>query len=221
MAKNAKQASFNPPPQLWENPDFGALVWYLLAHCDENGNIKIGRSAIMKAIGATERRARTLMQMLQTSGIASSQTSNSASNLTMCVSAFKTTSTSSQTSSQTSNSASSKKPVRFVKPTEQEVINYCREHGYHFNPEQFIPNYEMKGWMISGSPMKDWRAACRTWEIRWKEKYGEQFYYQINTRPAIRGAVASQASSYAALESAAETILRNAGNIDHPQDGSL
>lgn len=53
---------------------------------------------------------------------------------------------------------------RFVKPTVEEIDAYCRERGNAINAESFFDFYESKGWMVGKSPMKDWKAAIRTWE---------------------------------------------------------
>lgn len=71
----------------------------------------------------------------------------------------------------------SKQP-KFTPPTDEEVAAYVAEKGYHFNPAQFVPHYQSKGWKVGSQPMKDWRAACRTWENSWKERHGERFYYE-------------------------------------------
>lgn len=55
---------------------------------------------------------------------------------------------------------------RFVKPTAEEVAAYCRERGNGISGEDFVNHYEAKGWKIGTSPMKDWKAAVRTWEQR-------------------------------------------------------
>lgn len=57
-----------------------------------------------------------------------------------------------------------KKSSRFVKPTVEEVDAYVKEKGYHIDAESFVSYYESKGWVVGKSPMKDWKAACRTWE---------------------------------------------------------
>ena len=54
----------------------------------------------------------------------------------------------------------------FVKPTIEEVAAYCRERGNTIDPEAFIDHYESSGWIVGRSPMKDWKAAVRTWEKR-------------------------------------------------------
>ena len=57
-----------------------------------------------------------------------------------------------------------KKSKRFVKPTIEEVNAYCRERNNTIDAESFLNFYESKGWMVGKSPMKDWKAAVRTWE---------------------------------------------------------
>ncbi len=52
---------------------------------------------------------------------------------------------------------------RFVKPTEEQVAGYIKEKGFTFTASAFIDFYESKGWVVGKSPMKDWKAACRTW----------------------------------------------------------
>lgn len=57
---------------------------------------------------------------------------------------------------------------RFTPPTLSEVEDYVIEKGYSIDAEQFIDFYESKGWKIGSNPMKDWKAAVRTWERRHK-----------------------------------------------------
>ena len=59
------------------------------------------------------------------------------------------------------------KPLkRFIAPTLEDVEEYCRvERRNHVSPERFINYYESVGWTVGkGKPMKDWKAAVRTWE---------------------------------------------------------
>ena len=65
---------------------------------------------------------------------------------------------------------SKKKSSRFVKPTIEELQAYITEKGYHFTAENFYSFYESKGWMIGKNHMKDWKAACRTWDIKRKQE---------------------------------------------------
>lgn len=58
------------------------------------------------------------------------------------------------------------KAKRFTRPSVEEVRAYCAERGNAVNAEAFVDFYESKGWKVGNSPMKDWRAAVRTWEKR-------------------------------------------------------
>ena len=63
----------------------------------------------------------------------------------------------------TSNDVKEKKSSIFHKPTVDEVAQYSREHGYDIDAQYFVDFYESKGWVVGKSPMKDWKAAVRTW----------------------------------------------------------
>lgn len=58
----------------------------------------------------------------------------------------------------------SKPKPRFIPPTLNEVLEYCRNRVNYINPQVFIDFYESKNWMVGKSKMKDWKAAVRTWE---------------------------------------------------------
>ncbi len=55
------------------------------------------------------------------------------------------------------------KEKKFVRPTVEQVAEFCKEQGYNIDPEQFVNYYDSKGWLVGKSPMKDWKAAVRTW----------------------------------------------------------
>lgn len=55
---------------------------------------------------------------------------------------------------------------RFTPPTQEEVMAYCRERGSKVDAQRFVDFYAAKGWKVGNQPMKDWKAAVRTWEQR-------------------------------------------------------
>lgn len=57
----------------------------------------------------------------------------------------------------------------FQKPTIEEIDEYIKSHGYQVNAEVFYNYYESNGWKVGKNPMKDFRAALRTWQTREKE----------------------------------------------------
>jgi len=55
------------------------------------------------------------------------------------------------------------KVKNFVKPTHDEISQYCLESGNNIDVGRFYDFYECKGWKVGKNPMKDWRAAVRNW----------------------------------------------------------
>lgn len=62
-----------------------------------------------------------------------------------------------------------KAPRRFTPPSVEEVESYCRERKNGVDAQRFVDFYASKGWKVGNNPMKDWKAAVRTWEGRDKE----------------------------------------------------
>lgn len=58
---------------------------------------------------------------------------------------------------------------KFIKPSLEEIKLYCIERKNAVDPERFFEHYESNGWMVGRVPMKNWKAAVRTWE---KNEYG-------------------------------------------------
>ena len=57
----------------------------------------------------------------------------------------------------------------FRKPTLEEVTEYCNQRLNRVNPQAFMDYYQSVGWKVGGkAPMKDWKAAVRTWEQKEK-----------------------------------------------------
>ena len=73
-----------------------------------------------------------------------------------------------------SNDISKKeKTKRFSKPSINEIESYCKERKNNVDPQRFFDYYESKGWVVGKAPMKDWKAAIRTWEKTSKPKESE------------------------------------------------
>lgn len=64
--------------------------------------------------------------------------------------------------------------TRFTPPSADDVSAYVQAQGYHVNAERFVAFYEQKGWMVGKNCMKDWKAAVRSWETRWKDEHRPQ-----------------------------------------------
>ena len=53
---------------------------------------------------------------------------------------------------------------RFTKPTIEEVEAYCQERNKGVDAQRWYDYYSSNGWKVGKNPMKDWKAAVRTWE---------------------------------------------------------
>ena len=62
-----------------------------------------------------------------------------------------------------SNKADEEEP--FVPPTLEMVQAYCREKGYHIDPEAFMAYYDAVGWSVGKKMMKSWKPRGRRWFI--------------------------------------------------------
>tara|TARA_R110000803_G_scaffold102336_2_gene170414 strand:- start:548 stop:1207 length:660 start_codon:yes stop_codon:yes gene_type:complete len=57
-----------------------------------------------------------------------------------------------------------KKFTGFVKPTSDDIKEYCDERANNVDANTFFDFYESKGWLVGKSKMKDWKASVRNWE---------------------------------------------------------
>lgn len=68
------------------------------------------------------------------------------------------------------------KEEEFIPPTVEMVEAYCKERGNVIDPEMFVAYYDSIGWVRGKYPMKDWKAAVRSWE-KYDAEYRENGYY--------------------------------------------
>jgi|9_EtaG_2_1085328.scaffolds.fasta_scaffold00063_7 hypothetical protein len=73
------------------------------------------------------------------------------------------------------------KAKRFVKPTLNDLEHYCIERNNKVDIQKFFNYYESNGWKVGKNPMKDWRAAVRTWEKNTKEETKSKVEQSLNT----------------------------------------
>lgn len=76
------------------------------------------------------------------------------------------------------------KKSRFVKPTIEQIAKYIEEKKMHFDAERFFDYYESTGWMVGRNHMKDWKAACRTWEHKRKQEDDKEEQKKADEIPA-------------------------------------
>ena len=72
---------------------------------------------------------------------------------------------------------------RFTPPTLEEVKAYCAERGGKVDAENWYDWYSANGWKVGKNPMKDWKAAVRTWERGDRGKPEKKPKYTKNGMP--------------------------------------
>ena len=71
--------------------------------------------------------------------------------------------------------SSKPKPKSFIKPTLEEIKEFCSERGNSIDPEKFMDFYISNGWKVGKNPMKDWKATLRGWEKSDKQNGKSRF----------------------------------------------
>lgn len=78
--------------------------------------------------------------------------------------------TSSVTETQPEKRREEKSNKRMAKPSVDEVLTYGMTLDPPFkNVGSFLAFYESNGWKVGKNPMKDWKAAVRTWQQKEKQ----------------------------------------------------
>ena len=75
-----------------------------------------------------------------------------------------------------------KKIKKFVKPTIEEIEEYCESRNNGINANAFYDFYESKDWMVGKNKMKDWKACIRTWEQRQPRKEEQPEWFNKNLK---------------------------------------
>ena len=81
------------------------------------------------------------------------------------------------------NDVNVNKNNKFIKPSIEEIKEYCKERNNKIDANAFYDFYESKGWKVGNQSMKNWKACVRTWEQRNKkqENVPEWFDQEIKT----------------------------------------
>lgn len=141
------------------------------------GQTITGLAKMSASTGISVRSLRTSLQVLSNIGFLTSKTTNkfrlisivkyedyqgeTTSNLTSHRQATDKQTTTNKNDKHYKNNIES---GRFAPPTLQEITAYCKERSNNVNPAKWLAHYEANGWKVGRNPMKDWKAAVRTWE---------------------------------------------------------
>lgn len=162
--------------------NFKSVEWHGISL--QPGQIVTSRDSLVKATGLSERKIRTALSRLKSSGCLTIESTNRFTLISIVNFEFfqgLNDGFDQQNDQQNDQPATSKRPQRknenndkkdiaprkrFSPPSADEVEVYCRERGNTVDAQTFCDFYASKGWRVGSQPMKDWKAAVRTWEKR-------------------------------------------------------
>lgn len=84
------------------------------------------------------------------------------------------------------------KRKRFAPPSLEEIEQYIRNKGYTFSAEAFYSFYSSNGWKVGRNAMRDWRAACVTWQKREQPKASKLINHSTDIDDLERQILAAQ-----------------------------
>ncbi len=159
--------------EMWQDKDLWQLYGYLLCRADENGVVDTSLASIQRDLKITQKPLRTMLTKLERANKVAKQGANKGSKITICGFDDYAMQGSSKRANGGANARASKTTAKFIPPTREEAQSYIDKMNFHWgNADLFIDFNEQKGWRLSdGKPMRDWKAAMRNWENRWKQKY--------------------------------------------------
>lgn len=160
--------------ELWQNYDYGRLFLYILSKTDKNGLCSVTSTEVKTKLGISRQRFRNMLLKLKNNQQINHQTTNKRTNIAIGVQSVKCRKQPPKQpiTNQRNNQQTARK---FRPPTREEAQAYIDEKGFHWgDADTFINFYQSKGWKVGNQPMKDWKAAMRTWENKWKQKYGSK-----------------------------------------------
>lgn len=141
----------------------------------EPGQFISGRKVLSFETGISERSIRTCINKLKSTSEVTTKTTNKYTIFTLNnwnkyqldeVGDQQNANKRPASDQQVTTNKNDKKKKKFISPTLEEVKAYCIERNNNIDPQYFIDSNAAKGWLVgkNKTPMKDWKAAIRTWE---------------------------------------------------------
>ena len=148
-----------------------AVMWH--GYKIAAGQLVTTVNRLTKTTGLSTQQVRTALRNIQSTHEITIKATNKFSIITICkyveyqVKDTRVQQTKQQTTQQIGNKPIKQevnKSKKFIKPSLQEVSDYCHERHNDVDAEQFIAYYESCNWMRGKTHITDWKAAVRTWE---------------------------------------------------------
>ncbi len=72
------------------------------------------------------------------------------------------------------------------KPSLKQVQEFCFDNQLKINPQEFFNYYEALGWKSGNTPIEDWKALAKSWELNKKPKANKQTFNEDMNNAARR-----------------------------------
>lgn len=182
----------------WFRQKPSRLLWLLdLIHSSDRGELVTSLGELSSLWHISRDEVRWFLSKLGELGIANTQTTHKSrtksTHITFCnsgdcVSVTHTTRTQSAHETHTNDAQEKPKTESKEKPRRdrpngvQEVRDYVKEKGYHFNPDEFFAFYESSNWHRGKTKITNWKQCCVTWETTYKKEHRDSLETEESNR---------------------------------------
>lgn len=182
----------------------------------KRGQLVAGRKALSEELNLSEQQIRTCLDKLTKTGYINQQTTNKYTIITICEydswiggqQLLQPTNNQQITNNQPTNNqqittpiikeikeiskeedtnVSKKKSSVFVPPSVEEVAEYIKQKGYHFNAQSFVDYYEADDWHYgkgaNRKKVSNWKRCCSTWEEKRRNNSADMFAQPVSVQP--------------------------------------
>lgn len=105
------------------------------------------------------------------------------------------------------NVSKKKSPV-FVAPSVEEVAEYIKQKGYHFDAQSFVDYYEADDWHYgkgaNRKKVSNWKRCCSTWEEKRRNNSADMFAQPVSVQPQLSEATKKYYAYHIGFDTEAE-----------------
>lgn len=177
------------------------IVAALLELADNSGVAKVGLQSLAKSLGVSRTMILRVIETLSANNLADSVSDAQGTTITFL-----------SGSKRTAKQAQVKPKQGFIKPSVEEVRQYCTEKGYAIDAEKFVNYYDSVGWVRGKTKIVSWKATLATWNKNNKEYESKSFTNNPATRAEGRRHMSNLATAIISNSASQLADLYNGGD---------